>query len=435
MLLVSACGTSDAHPAAPQSTVPTATAAPSLTTAATSTSVEVSVPTSDTVAADPWAADLAVLDAQVRAHHPNPFAIHSEAEWVAKLAELKRSLPNATDDERIVQLASLIALLDTHSSFDGLTKPDAPLAFRFYQLQLYGFSEGWFVVRAKDPTIVGLQLVSIGGVPAADVVTRMSALLPADNPSGKLDGLGNWLTAVEYLHGLGIVKDPAAPQFVFKQPTGQQITVNPGVSPDEGAWENDIDLAAPPPGKAPEAIVRHGEALWTRLDAATHTFLVSYNDYGDTSAAIAAMKAALDGKQASRVVLDMRYLQGGNARLADPLIAALTNDPRVNQAGKLVVLIGRQNESAGTVVAAKLDHGTQATLVGEPTPAKADNFLCACTEILLPHSGYTVQIPTTTSHNGDTRDAVTPDVPIAPSAVAYFAGADPVLQAALLGKL
>jgi hypothetical protein len=393
------------------------------------------VPPTDTSAADPWAADLAYLDAQVRTLHPSPFAVHPEAEWVARLAELRQSLPSASDDERIVQLASLVALLDTHSSFDGLTKPDGPLAFHFYQLQLYGFDEGWFVVRANDPSIVGAQLLSIGGVPVADVVAKVSTLIPADNPSGKTNGLDNWLTAAEYLHGLGIVKDPAVPQFVFHTSNGEQITVNPGVSADELAWENDIDLASPPSGKAPEAIQRHGEAVWTRLDAATHTFLVSYNDYGDLSAAITEMKAAFDSGGATRVVLDMRYLQGGNGSLANPLTSALTKDPRINQAGNLVVLIGRQNESAATELAAKLDHGTEAILVGEPTPAMADNFLCSCTELQLPYSGYTVQIPTTRSHNGDARDAVTPDVRIAPSAVAYFAGTDPVLESALQGTL
>ncbi len=419
-----ACGGNAAPPAtAPHSAASTTAAA-----------VGNSVPPSDTSTADPWTADLAYLDTQVRSQHPSPFAVHPETEWVTRLAELRQSLPTASDDERIVQLASLIALLDTHSSFDGLTKPDGPLAFHFYQLQLYRFDEGWFVVRAKDPSLVGSQLVSIGGVPVADVVTKVSTLIPADNPSGKSNGLDNWLTAVEYLHGLGIVKDPKVPQFVVRTANGQQITVNPGVSPDEMAWENDIGLASPPSGKAPEAIQRHGEAVWTRLDAATHTFLVSYNDYGDLPAAITDVKVALDSGAATRVVVDMRYLQGGNGSLANPLTSAL-NDQRINNSGKLVALIGRQNESAATELAAKLDHGTQAILMGEPTPAMADIFLCSCTELQLPHSGYAVQIPTTRSHNGDTRDAVAPDVLMAPSAVAYFAGTDPVLESALQGNL
>jgi Peptidase family S41 len=390
-----------------------------------------------TTAPNPWAADLALLDSQVRAFHPNPFAIHPEGEWVAKLDELERSLPTATPDEQIVQFASLVALLDTHSSFDGLTKPDGPLAFRFYQVAMYGFADGWFVIRAKDPSLVGSRLVSIGGVPVADVDARLRTLIPADNVSGKLNGLDNWMSAVEYLHGLGIVHDPAKPAFVFEQPSGSQVTVDLAASPDETAWENDLNMSSAPIGKVPEAIARRSEPVWTRLDAATKSFLVSYNDYteNDLPSAIAAMTAALDDGSADHVVLDMRYLKGGNSSLADPLTQALKNDQRVNRPGDLTVLIGRENESAATVVAATLDANTQATFVGEPTPARADNFLCDCRDINLPNSGFTVRIPTFTFHTGDNRDAIAPDFPMSPTAADYFAGTDSILTAAVSGNL
>jgi hypothetical protein len=385
---------------------------------------------------DPWVADLALLDSQVRALHPNPFAIHPEAEWVARLNDLKRTLPSATPDEQIVQLASLVGLLDSHSSFDGLTKPDGPLAFRFYQVALYGFAEGWFVVRAKDPSLVGARLVSVGGVPVAEVEARLRPLIPADNESGKLNGLDNWMSAAEYLHGLGIVTDPAKPAFVFQQPTGSRVTVDLSVSPDETAWENDLDMASAPIGNVPEAIARRAEPVWTRLDKVSKAFVVSYNDYTSTdlAAALAAMTGALDDRSADRVILDMRYLRGGNGSLADPLIQALTVDKRVNRPGGLTVMIGRENESAATVVAASLDAKTQATFVGESTPARADNFLCDCRDIKLPNSGFTVRIPTFTFHTGDSRNSISPEVTQTPTAIDYFAGKDSVLAAALIGN-
>lgn len=111
--------------------------------------------------ADPIAADLALLDSQVRALHPDPFANNPEAVWVAKLDELRKTLPTATPDQRVVQLASLVGLLDTHSALLG--PYDAYL--HAYDVVLYPFSDGWFVVRAKDPTLVGDRVVSIGGHP------------------------------------------------------------------------------------------------------------------------------------------------------------------------------------------------------------------------------------------------------------------------------
>jgi hypothetical protein len=70
------------------------------------------------------------------------------------------------------------------------------------------------------------------------------------------------------------------------------------------------------------------------------------------------------------------------------------------------------------------------------TPARANNFLCPCTDITLEQSGYIFSVPTTRSGTGigDPRMAIEPDLPIAFSSVDYFGGRDPALEAALTGK-
>src|SRR4029079_15411869 len=103
------------------------------------------------------------------------------------------------------------------------------------------------------------------------------------------------------------------------------------------------------------------------------------------------MTTALDAHQADRVVFDMRYLQGGNGDIA--ILDTLKDDPRVNRPGRLTVLIGPQEASAAPSVVKYLDLKTKATFVGEPTPARADNFRCDCPDTVLPHSGFTVSVP------------------------------------------
>jgi hypothetical protein len=98
----------------------------------------------------------------------------------------------------------------------------------------------------------------------------------------------------------------------------------------------------------------------------------------------------------------------------------------------LTVLIGRENESAATLIASMLDLGSEAAFVGEMTPARADNFLCPCSDIDLPESGYVLSLPTARSGNGDPRPAIEPDVPVSLSGVDYFAGRDPALDTALV---
>ena len=187
-------------------------------------------------------------------------------------------------------------------------------------------------------------------------------------------------------------------------------------------------------GPAPEAVARRGERIWTRLDKVHRVFLISVNDYGDMTDAAKAMTAALDARQADRVVFDMRYLQGGNGDIA--ILDTLRDDPRINRAGRphrahrprerLRRDIGRRGPGL---------EDERAVFVGEPTPARADNFRCDCHDFVLPHSGFTLSVPTWWDRLGDDRPEIAPDVPMALSSTDFFAGRDPVLDAALSGRL
>jgi len=143
------------------------------------------------------------------------------------------------------------------------------------------------------------------------------------------------------------------------------------------------------------------------------------------------MTAALRAGTVNHVVIDMRYLRGGNPTPFLPIVSAVAADPHLRTKAALTVLIGRENESAGTVMAEAFDTQTAALMVGEPTPAMADNFLCPCTDVPLPISGYTFSVPTTRAGNGDARRAVVPDVLMRMTAADFFAGRDKVLVAAL----
>ena len=372
-----------------------------------------------------WAGDLALLDRTVRQFHASPFAIHPESEWTARLADVAARIETATPNEQITLIASLVGLLDTHSGLIAI-----PGGWHFYGVLPYRFSDGWFVVNADDPKLIGAEVVSIGGVPIEDVVTRLAPLVPHDNPSGLLGNILWQISAVEYLNGAGIVRDPARPAFGLRTRDGQPISVDPGAIP-----EQQYTLASPGylTGRSPEAVARRAERIWTKVDVKRRVFLISVNDYGDMTAAATAMTAAFDAKQADRVVFDMRYLQGGSGDIA--IVDTIKNDKRVNRSGGLTVLIGRENYSAATSVAEFFDRETEAVFVGEPTPARADNFRCDCHDFSLPYSGFWLSVPTWYDKLGDDRPEITPDLRIDLSSTDFFAGRDPALDAALAGRV
>jgi hypothetical protein len=362
----------------------------------------------------------------VRAHHASPFTIHSEAEWTAKIASIAPKLAAASPDEQFALVASLVGLLDTHTTI----KPSGD--FHAYEVFFYKFSDGWFVIAAKDKSLVGSRLVSVGGHAVAEVEATLRPMVPHDNESGFLLNGALALSFVEFLHGSGVVADPAKPQYVLERGDGSQTTVD-FAAVSEPAWESELGLFGYLVGSAPESVARRTERVWTRLDAQHKVFLISVNDYGDTTAAVAAMRAALDAGKANRVVLDMRYLPGGNGDFE--LISALEHEPRVNRVGGLTVLISRENESIADAIVLEFDTHSAALLVGEPPPARADNFLCSCFEIVLANSGIVVSIPTVFNNIGDPRPEIEPDVPTSLSSVDFFAGKDPGLDAALAGSL
>ena len=374
--------------------------------------------------ADAWAKDLQRLDELVRLKHVSPFTIHSEAEWKAKLAEIGPKVADAPIDQQFALVSSLVGLLDTHSGIFRHT------GFQPYEVLFYKFSDGWFTIAAKDESLIGSRLISIGGHPVDEVESTLRPLIPHDNEMGFLDSVQGAFSYPEYLHGSGLVADRTKPQYLLERPDGSRVTVDFPTT-DEGTWAEEFHILGDLVGSAPEAVARRGELAWTRIDAPHKVFLVSVNDYGDMTAAGDAMTAALDAGKADRVVLDIRYLRGGSGDFR--ILDTIRNDPRINRKGALTVLMGRENVSIATDVDYEFDVTTDALLVGEPTPARADNFRCDCYDIELDHSGIVVSVPTTMTHNGDERPEVAPDIPMALRSADFFAGRDPVLDAAIEG--
>lgn len=364
--------------------------------------------------------DVQLVDDAVRSQHADPFAVVPEDVWSAKVEAVARAFPTVDKDHQAMLLGQLAGLLDTHTQFFG--PPEL-----MYDVWFYSFADGMYVVAARDRTLVGARLISIGQTSAKDVEKLMRPVIPGDNPSARLNAA--YLTAyVDHLHGLGIVKDPSKPRFTFALANGRHRTVNLTSSSSFG---DDLGILGSAAGAFTEAVRRRGEGIWWRTDRPSRSFLLSVSDWLDPSPAITALKDALDSGSADRVVLDLRYLRGGDWNVLQPLVEALKADARVNRTGRLKVLIGRENESAATVVVEWLDTTTKATLIGEPTPARADPFTCPCEDTNLPLTGYVFSVPQSRLGNGDPRLAITPDQPVTIRAKDFFAGRDVALNLAL----
>ncbi|MEO8273205.1 MAG: S41 family peptidase [Chloroflexota bacterium] len=388
-------------------------------------------PLATVTASDAWAKDLDFLDRQVREIHPDPWMNTPEAEWAARVTELKASIPSMSRRDAVVAVTELVALLDAHT---GLFPEEN--GFEFYALKTYEFADGTYVVAAEDPTLVSSRLDSIGGMPIEAVHAALTPLVNHDNDSS-LRWLRDWyLSVAEYLQAKGIVAELDHPAFQLTKPDGTKVSVDPRRAALEDAFEG-LPIIGGIAGDSLE-FVRRGvaEEIWWRVEPDAKAFLLTYSNIGaPTAAALAAMDEALDSGAADRVIFDMRLSGGGNFQTATPIIDAFTSDPRINRTGGLTVLISRENASASNALAATLDLSTKALLIGEPTPT-GPNTIGGDRVVTLPNSGIKVHLPEyriLSQVFDDDRTAVTPDVAIDLTAADYFAGIDRVLQAALAG--
>ena len=116
-----------------------------------------------------------------------------------------------------------------------------------------------------------------------------------------------------------------------------------------------------------------------------------------------------------------------------PLINGLIRRDKLNQPGKLFVIIGRYTFSAAINVAASLNANTNAIFVGEPTPT-GPNFTGESNVITLPYSRLAASISNLYWQNTwtmDTRPWIAPLLYVPVTFDAYKSRRDPALEAIL----
>ena len=104
-----------------------------------------------------------------------------------------------------------------------------------------------------------------------------------------------------------------------------------------------------------------------------------------------------------RLIIDVRLNGGGNNELNRPIWHALLRSDRLNQKGRLWVIIGPKTFSAAMNFVDDMELNTRATFVGEPT-GETPNMWGDPVSLRLPNSGIVVQTSTLWWQMEDPRD-------------------------------
>lgn len=379
-----------------------------------------------------WREDIEVLERELPKRHRNAFFNCRREDFETAVVELRDALPRLSDDEVVVGLMKLVAMIgDAHTAIDvGSLKP----AFHQFAVSLYVFSDGPVLLAAREEQkdLIGSTLLKFAGVGADEAFRRVMAASAFENDATFIASAPRLLCVPEIAHAVGLIPTTSRATIVVRDAQGREreVELTP-LAPGEKLTTTVVDE-----GKLPLSRRKGPHHNWFQLLPQQKALYLRYDTCSDEPGQRVAalgnqMLAAIDGNRIERVIVDLRGNGGGNSGLLEPFIGGLKRRPAVNHPGGVIVLIGRHTFSSAYMHAAYLKNKLGATLIGEPSGQKP-NAYGEVRWFVLPYSQIIVRHSTKYWHtaSGD-PPSLDPDLIVRTSSADFFGLRDPVLETAL----
>jgi uncharacterized protein (TIGR03437 family) len=381
--------------------------------------------------AEQWQADVAWLKQKMPTVWGLPFPGISLADFNAKADDLSSRIPSLSDAEIRTGLQELVASIEDPHTDVGW--PSNPSPFRFLPLSFYWFDDGIYVTAAAaeyQNLLVG-RLVSVGRTGIDEATRILTALVPHENEQWvKYTIPDRELIIADFLFGKGLIAGTdsvplqvqtasSAPvsaniQTYASSPAPKKISVFQGTPPlsrqylDRNYWATIID---------------NGATVYFQYNSCMEDSKQPSTDFFKQLDQMIAQSGV------ERVILDMRYNEGGFTSILSPWITAIQAS-RFNQPGRLYVIVGRATFSAAMEHTNHLHDRTKAIFVGEPTGAKP-RFQIRRGDFPLPYFGIRVSYSNGVENANDPGPTLIPDIPAGLTFQDYMNGVDRALNAIL----
>jgi tetratricopeptide (TPR) repeat protein len=400
---------------------------------------------------DAWRADLRALVDGLERVHPDPYAHTAKATIDSVVAALRDSIPALAAHQVVVGFARILALVgDGHTSLPLYFARGVDFHVMPYRLGVY---EDGIHVEAADRAyadLVGGRVLTIGGVPGADALARVTHLISRDNDNWIAAVAPNLLNRIEVLHALAMAPDLAGVELTVNvdgrtvsrrvEPlpdpprTGFGLPFLPRLTTD---WVDARDAAGSP---VPLYQRQYDDLYWWEYVPAHDMLYIKWDQVQNRQSgptALATFREALAfarERRPARTVIDIRNNTGGEGGLLPPVIREIVRTREVDEPGSLFVVIGRRTFSAGQMMTAWLEQFSSAILVGEPSAAFYNGY-AGHEFIQLPNSGIGVMVSPDYYQTGhsprDARRQATPRLAAVPTFDDYRTNRDPAIEAIL----
>jgi hypothetical protein len=350
-----------------------------------------------------WRHDLQLMAREVKRKGYAVARRISKEEFDVEVKKLNDAIPDLTDLQVTIEMMKLLRRVgDGHTGLLGSrSRADwqQTLPMQFYQ-----FEEGLFIIAA-DPRykeLLGAQVLRFDERAVDQVISALEPLIPRDNEIWVKQRAPYLMRHLPLLHGLGLIPSPEKATLLLRDTNGMTRQVE--VVTDQ-SQPNIWNVFPNPSGciKLPQTLgsliplylKNMSTPYWFEHLPERKTVYFQFNMVRNDQQELLAQFCArlfkfIDEHEVEKLVVDMRWNNGGNTGLLPPLIHGLIRSEKINKRGKLFVIIGRRTFSAAQNAATYIERHTNATFVGEPT-GSSPNFIRGRTYLYVAVQSIAVQ--------------------------------------------
>ncbi|NAS29922.1 tetratricopeptide repeat protein [Flavobacteriaceae bacterium R38] len=351
-----------------------------------------------------WQQDVRFLQKTVNEEFPFLFKKITAKEFNIAAEELYKEIPNLQEHEIIVGFSRLVSLFKYGHSYVSFHQK--PFEFSEFPFRLYEFNDGIYIqgTHKNYPKAVGAKVIAIERKPVYEVLKAIEPTVEAENSQYfKAYGINN-IRYPEVLHSQRITNTLQSKITLTLEKNGHQFEQEFTILPNKKRipltyrfveQKNDW-LSARNQDKTPLYLKNLDKIYFYEYLPEQKTVYVRHsrirNDASETIEAFyKRVFEFIENNDVEKLVLDVRLNGGGNNFLLKPIITGIIEAKKINQNGKLFVIIGRNTFSACQNLVNRLDNYTNAIFVGEPTSENI-NFYGDASPVQLPNSKLKVQL-------------------------------------------
>lgn len=350
-----------------------------------------------------WQSDLRFLQTTVHKDYAFLFKKITAEQFDAQVDQLYKAIPSMQPHEVIAGLGGIVASFQYGHTDIGWNQ--TPIQAHILPLNLYAFSDGVYIEGAhKDyASIVGAKVLKIEGMAIDKAMEAIKPLVPVENE--------------EYFKAYGLDM-LLIPEALHAQRVTRQLKNNITMTLEKGGKTYDQTITAVNLQHLPRHygfVAPNADWVSARDQNTTPYYLknldkIYYFEYLPAQKTVYVRHSQIqddpsediptfynrvfdfiEKNDVERLVIDVRLNGGGNNYKNKPIITGIIRTAKINQPGKLFVIIGRRTFSACQNLVNEMDHYTNAIFVGEPT-AENINFYGDNRKVELPTSKIPVYL-------------------------------------------